>query len=61
MNFMYTLQKSLGNIFIALYAMLLAHVLIWIETGPTDLVVLLFFVISIILVIYVVKIKKVGV
>lgn len=61
MNFIYLIQKSLANIYVALYAMLLAHVVIWIETGPTDLVVLLFFVITILLVIYAVKIKKVGV
>lgn len=60
MNLMYIIQKSVGNIFVALYAMLLAHVLIWIETGPTDLVVLLFFLISIILVLYTLKIKKEG-
>lgn len=58
MNVLYLIQKSLGNVFVALYAMLLAHVLIWIETGPTDLVVLLFFAISIIIVGYAVKIKR---
>ena len=52
MNFIYYVQKSLGNIFVALYAMLFAHVLIWIETGPTDLVVWLFFAISIIIILY---------
>ena len=61
MNFIYYVQKSLGNIFVALYAMLFAHVLIWIETGPTDLVVWLFFVISIILISYSVKIRRGGV
>lgn len=61
MNSLHLIQKKLGDIFIALYAMLLAHVLIWIETGPTDLVVLLFFVISIITIIYSVKISKGGV
>lgn len=58
MNLMYMIQKSVGNIFVGLYAMLLAHVLIWIETGPTDLVVLLFFLIAIILAIYSIKIEK---
>jgi len=58
MNVMYIVQKSVGNIFIALYAMLLAHLLIWIETGPTDLVVWLFFVFSLIIMLYVVKIKR---
>lgn len=58
MNFIFMVQKSLGNIFVALYAILLAHVFIWIETGPTDLVVLLFFLISIIIITYSVSIKR---
>ncbi len=61
MNFVYKVQESVHDIFVALYAILLAHVLIWIETGPTDLVVLLFFLISIIIIIYSVKIKEGGV
>jgi len=60
-NFIYRVQRALGNIFVALYAILLAHVLIWIETGPTDLVVLLFFFITLILIGISVKIKKGGV
>lgn len=60
MNLIYIIQRSVGNIFAALYAMLFAHVLIWIETGPTDLVVLLFFLISLIIIGYFVKIKKGG-
>ena len=58
MDFIYIVQKSLGNIFVGLYAILLAHVFIWIETGPTDLVVLLFFVITLITIIYSVSIKR---
>ena len=38
----------------------MAHLIIWIETGPTDLVVFLFYLISIIILIYAVTIKKVG-
>lgn len=58
MNFIYMIQKSLGNVFVGLYAILLAHVFIWIETGPTDLVVLLFFLITIIIILYSVSIKR---
>lgn len=58
MNFIYLVQKSLGNIFVALYAILLAHVFIWIETGPTDLVVLLFFLMSLIIIACSVSIKR---
>ena len=60
MNIMYKVQKNVKNIYIALYAVMLAHLIIWIETGPTDLVVWLFYLISIIILIYAVKIKKVG-
>ncbi len=56
----YIIQKQLKGIFTALYAILLAHSLIWIETGPTDLVVFLFFVITIILMICTVRIKGNG-
>ncbi|MCD7781313.1 MAG: oligosaccharide repeat unit polymerase family protein [Methanosphaera sp.] len=52
MGGIYYIQRSFSNIYTVLYAMLLAHVIIWIETGPTDLVVLLFFVISIIIILY---------
>ncbi len=48
MSGLYYIQRSIGGIFTALYALLIAHVMIWIETGPTDLVILLFFVIAII-------------
>ena len=60
MNLIYKVQKNVKNIFIGLYAILMAHLIIWIETGPTDLVVLLFFLISIIILIYSVSIKKEG-
>ena len=60
MNLIYKVQINVKNIFIALYAILMAHLIIWIETGPTDLVVLLFYLISIIILIYAVKIKKEG-
>ena len=60
MNIMYKVQKNVKNIYIALYAVMLAHLIIWIETGPTDLVVWLFYLISIIILIYAVKIKKVD-
>ena len=57
-NFIYKVQSNVKNIYIGLYAILLAHLIIWIETGPTDLVVFLFYLISIIILIYGVNIKK---
>ncbi|WP_407375397.1 oligosaccharide repeat unit polymerase family protein [Methanobrevibacter sp.] len=58
-NLIYKVQTNVKSIFIGLYAILMAHLIIWIETGPTDLVVILFYLISIILLIYLVTIKKV--
>ncbi|MCI5867598.1 MAG: oligosaccharide repeat unit polymerase family protein [Methanosphaera sp.] len=59
LGILYHLMKNTkDNLFVALYAMILAHTLIWIETGPTDLVVLLFFAIAIILCLYTTKITK---
>lgn len=56
--FMYVISKrSCEPLYIALYAVLLAHVIIWIETGPTDLVILLFFIIALLTVGYTIKIK----
>lgn len=58
---MYIIMKNTSQpLIIALYAVLLAHVVIWIETGPTDLVILLFFLIAIVATIYTIKIKKRG-
>ena len=59
-NLIYKVQTNVKSIFIGLYAILMAHLIIWIETGPTDLVVFLFYLISIILLIYAVTIKKVD-
>ena len=58
MNLIYKVQTNVKSIFIGLYGVLLAHLIIWIETGPTDLVVWLFYLISIIILIYAVTIKK---
>ncbi|OED29579.1 oligosaccharide repeat unit polymerase family protein [Methanosphaera sp. WGK6] len=60
MGIMYHIQKTFNTIFVALYAMLLAHVIIWIETGPTDLVVLLFFIIAILIMICTIRNNKGG-
>lgn len=60
LTILYKIQTEFKDLFIALYAVLMAHVIIWIETGPTDLVILLFFVISIAIMIYTLKIKNKG-
>jgi len=42
-RFMHSAQKIAGGAFIGLYAIILAHTLIWIETGPTDGMVWFFY------------------
>jgi oligosaccharide repeat unit polymerase len=49
---MYMLQKLRKGIYTAFYAIILAQTLVWIETGPTDLVVWIFYLISVILIIH---------
>lgn len=48
LRFMHSVQKIAGGAFIGLYAIMLAHTLIWIETGPTDSMVWFFYVLGII-------------
>ena len=45
------MQKHKRSIFTAFYGVLLAQTIIWIETGPTDVVVWLFYLLAIILII----------
>lgn len=52
LKIMHFIQKYKKGIFTAFYAIILAQTIIWIETGPTDLVVYIFYFISIILIIY---------
>lgn len=48
LQFMHSAQKIAGGVFIGLYAIILAHTLIWIETGPTDSMVWFFYSLGII-------------
>ena len=52
LKLMHLIQKTKKGIFTAFYAIILAQTLVWIETGPTDLVVWIFYLISIILVLF---------
>lgn len=54
LKLMHLIQKAKKGIFTAFYAVILAQTLVWIETGPTDLVVWIFYLISVILIIYVI-------
>ncbi|MDI6643946.1 MAG: oligosaccharide repeat unit polymerase family protein [Methanobacteriaceae archaeon] len=49
LKLLHILQKIKKGIFTAFYSVILAHSLIWIETGPTDLVVWIFFILSLFL------------
>lgn len=49
---LHTVQKYKHDIFTAFYAIILAQTIIWLETGPTDLVVWIFYILSIIVLIY---------
>jgi oligosaccharide repeat unit polymerase len=52
LKLMHLIQKQKKGIFTAFYAVILAQTLVWIETGPTDLVVWIFYFISIGLILY---------
>ncbi|KZX16975.1 oligosaccharide repeat unit polymerase family protein [Methanobrevibacter filiformis] len=49
---LHTLQKHFKYYLTAFYGILLAQTIVWIETGPTDLVVWIFYLIAIVLMIY---------
>jgi oligosaccharide repeat unit polymerase len=48
LRFMHSAQKIARGVFIGLYAIILAHTLIWIETGPTDSMVWFFYALGVI-------------
>ena len=49
---LHSIQNYSKSIFTAFYGILLAQTIIWIETGPTDVVVWLFYLIGILLIIH---------
>ena len=49
---LHSIQNHSKSIFTAFYGILLAQTIIWIETGPTDVVVWLFYLIGILLIIH---------
>jgi oligosaccharide repeat unit polymerase len=52
LKLLYIIQKHLKSVASAIYGIILAQTIIWIETGPTDLVVWLFYILGIIVIIY---------
>lgn len=48
LKMMHNVQKIKKGVYTALYAIILAHTLIWIETGPTDLIVWIFYIMAVI-------------
>jgi oligosaccharide repeat unit polymerase len=49
LKLLHSIQNNKKSIFTAFYGILLAQTIIWIETGPTDVVVWLFYLLGIIL------------
>jgi oligosaccharide repeat unit polymerase len=52
LKLLHLLRKHLNKIATGLYAIILAQTIIWIETGPTDIVVWIFYLIGIFTIIY---------
>jgi len=52
LKLLHLLQKHLKGITTGLYAIVLAQTIVWIETGPTDIVVWIFYLIGIFAIIY---------
>lgn len=48
LKLMHSAQKMVNGAYTALYAIILAHTMIWIETGPTDSMVWFFYVLAVI-------------
>ncbi|MDL2270442.1 oligosaccharide repeat unit polymerase family protein [Methanobrevibacter sp. OttesenSCG-928-I08] len=51
LKIIHIIQKNIKDIAIGIYAVILTHTLIWIETGPTDIMIWLFFVFAFLLII----------
>ena len=51
LRLIYATQIKVNGAFTALYAIVLAHTLIWVETGPTDSVVYIFYALAIVAVV----------
>jgi uncharacterized membrane protein len=50
LKLVHIIQKAEKGISTGIYSIILAHSLIWIETGPTDIMIWLFFVMGILLI-----------
>jgi len=50
LKLMHIAQRTVNAAYTAIYAIILAHTLIWIETGPTDSIVWLFYFLAIVLI-----------
>jgi len=48
LRLMHGAQKMVGGVYTAFYAIILAHTMIWVETGPTDSIVWIFYVLAVI-------------
>jgi len=48
LRLMHSIQKVANGAYIALYSIILTHTMIWVETGPTDSIVWIFYILAII-------------
>jgi oligosaccharide repeat unit polymerase len=60
LKLIHSIQKSKKKIYTALYAIILAHTIIWVETGPTDLIVWIFYMMTIFAILYSIKWEKIS-
>lgn len=60
LKIMNKIAKSLKGVGIAIYSIILIHTLIWIETGPTDIMIWIFYLLGIILILLAIKEKAVS-
>jgi uncharacterized membrane protein len=61
LKIMHSTQKVVGGAITALYAIILAHTMIWVETGPTDSMVWFFFILGILALFIIFKSGKVKI
>ncbi|MCC7552996.1 MAG: oligosaccharide repeat unit polymerase family protein [Methanobacteriaceae archaeon] len=52
LKLIYMIQKNIKGLAIGIYAIILAHILIWIETGPTDIMIWFFLLLGCILIVF---------
>lgn len=55
------IAKTMKDVGIAVYSIVLVHTLMWIETGPTDIMIWIFYLLGLILIILAIKCKAISI